>query len=131
LKDHDIIIQYQNGKIFIIKEISKYLHKLYTNSSFAYHFEVNIEGSIPDYSTISENWMAVRLRNENISVDYEMVLEDVGMESGELIQFGVNGNTTYDLILEEVNGELTLVPYVRGTYVAPPPTTITFQPINR
>jgi hypothetical protein len=53
------------------------------------------------------------------------------VENGDVISFGIDGNITYDLILEEVDGQITLVPYVKGTYVAPPSTTITFQPINR
>jgi hypothetical protein len=132
LKDRDIIIEYQDGKIGIIQNFSEYLRKLYYHfkNTNIYHFASYSNGPISRFPN-NDDLLAAKLINENIFLDYELVLEDVGMENGEIIRFGVDGNTTYDLILEEVNGELTLVPYVKGTYVAPPPTTITFQPINR
>jgi hypothetical protein len=43
----------------------------------------------------------------------------------------LNGNVTYDLIPEKVNDNWTIKAYVTGTYIAPPPTTVTFQPINK
>jgi len=132
-RNNGILIEYRNGKIYIIS-IKNYLKKLYSYSGFSNNqsnrWTINVTNSIIEFAT-SADGVGFNVRNENIFLDYIMVLEDVGMENGEIIRFGVDGNTTYDLILEEVNGELTLVPYVKGTYVAPPPTTITFQPINR
>jgi hypothetical protein len=131
-KNNDIIIEYRDGKIYIINRFKDYLKKLYSLPVFSgYNSKISLSDSIIEFATNLQNLSEVQLSSQNISLDYEMLLENVGIENGEIIRFGVDGNITYELILEQVNGELKLVPYVKGTYVAPPPSTITFQPINR
>jgi hypothetical protein len=50
---------------------------------------------------------------------------------GKLQKVTPNGTQTFDLIIEKIEGEWVVVPYVTGSYQATPATTITFQPINR
>jgi hypothetical protein len=58
-------------------------------------------------------------------------LNGARIENGKLIKVGISGNTNFDLVPELINGEWIITPYVSGTYVSPPATTITFQPINK
>jgi hypothetical protein len=58
-------------------------------------------------------------------------LNGATIENGKLRKVTLSGNVYYDLVPELVNGEWVITPYVTGTYVAPPPSTITFQPINK
>ena len=43
---------------------------------------------------------------------------------------GVNGTTYYDIVVEDVNGELKINTYESGTYEAPE-IKVVLQPINR
>ena len=62
--------------------------------------------------------------------DIKVNSDSVGVENGELVQFGISGNIYYELILEIFDGKPTFIPYLKGTYIAPEPTSITLQPIN-
>ena len=60
------------------------------------------------------------------------VLENTDIDDShkEFLKYGVNGNTYYEIVVEEVNGEVRVNSYVSGTYVAPE-IKIILQPINR
>jgi hypothetical protein len=136
IKNYDYIVEFFEGKIYLIKNVSSLLGNmldLYTNSidMSGYPLELYNQGdSIINYFNRSD-YFFTPFRNAGYSVEFEVILENVGIDNGEVVKFGLEGNVIYDLIPEVVNGVYKLVPYVRGTYVAPPPTSITFQPINR
>jgi hypothetical protein len=50
---------------------------------------------------------------------------------GKLQKVTPNGTQTFDLIIEKVDNEWVVIPYLTGSYQATTATTITFQPINR
>lgn len=61
-----------------------------------------------------------------------LVLPDVSLDPKRtsFLTYDVNGNTSYDIVVEDVDGELEINPYVTGTYEAPQ-KKIVLQPINR
>jgi hypothetical protein len=59
------------------------------------------------------------------------LLSGVGVDNGQITEFGLNGNINYELYPELVQGEWAIIPYISGTYDAPPTTKVTLQPINR
>jgi hypothetical protein len=58
------------------------------------------------------------------------ILSNVVLINGSVTKVGLTGNSTYEFYIETIDGEKVVKPFVTGTYVAPPPATITFQPIN-
>jgi hypothetical protein len=138
LIEKDILIEYTNGKLYAIYQFSDFLSQileftLYNlNQSGIFYLNWGFHSTLIGMleNPTNDFWKAFKESN-TINLDYKLVLDDVGIVNGEVIKIGINGNTNYDLILEEIDGKPTLVAYVKGTYVAPPPTTITFQPINR
>jgi hypothetical protein len=60
-----------------------------------------------------------------------LVLEDCDLLDNEILRFGISANTYYEIILENTSEGYVFVAYEKGTYIAPPSTTITLQPINR
>jgi hypothetical protein len=138
LIEKDILIEYTNGKLYAIYQFSDFLSQileftLYNlNQSGIFYLNWGFHSTLIGMleNPTNDFWKAFKESN-TINLDYKLVLDDVGIVNGEVIKTGINGNTNYDLILEEIDGKPTLVAYVKGTYVAPPPTTITFQPINR
>jgi hypothetical protein len=59
------------------------------------------------------------------------LLNSVLIEGNKIVQYSLEGNVYYDLIPEFNDGDWITKLYVSGTYVAPPLTLITLQPINR
>jgi hypothetical protein len=57
--------------------------------------------------------------------------DENGYQIRKVMTFTPSGNIYYDLILIESNGTYVIEPYVVGTYIAPPITSVTLQPINR
>ena len=121
LEEHDILLELSNETLLMTKsffsDLNVYIDSIVNPNGGAYYNSIHI------YSIANVN---------NINIfNYSVLLNDVSISGSTLSKFGLSGNIFYDLILEKVNDEMTLVPYVAGTYVAPAPTTITFQPINR
>jgi hypothetical protein len=58
------------------------------------------------------------------------LLDNAIISNGKVESQTLQGSTKYDFFPEYINEEWTIKPYVSGTYVAPPPTIVTFQPIN-
>jgi hypothetical protein len=141
LSQYDILLEYTNGKIYVIKNVSEFMSETFEFFNSIYNerdWNWN-PGSGGTHSSLIDSfnninfiwaWSSFDLKS-HVDLDYELLLDDVGFENGDLIRFGIDGNITYELILEDVDGRITVVPYVKGTYVAPPAATITFQPINR
>ena len=73
-------------------------------------------------------------------LSYKLAFEDVATvlesnvslneEMTSYLTFDLNGNTSYDLVIEEVNGVPTIKSYKTGTYTVEPKIVV-LQPINR
>ena len=59
------------------------------------------------------------------------VLDNVVIEYNKIIKYGITNNIEYELVFEVLDNEPSINAYVVGTYVAPPATSITLQPINK
>lgn len=54
----------------------------------------------------------------------------VSDDCNSILTYGVNGNTYYDIVVEEVDGEIVVNKYVKGTYTKPQ-IKILLQPLNK
>lgn len=71
--------------------------------------------------------------NDPASYGYTLLLENCEIVNGKPCQYGLNGNTYYDIVAKAgEDGEIHPVPYVEGTYVAPCVSELEkiLQPIN-
>ena len=50
--------------------------------------------------------------------------------SVSVLTYGVAGNTYYDIVAEEIDGEIVIKQYVKGTYQKPQ-IKVVLQPLNR
>jgi hypothetical protein len=85
----------------------------YDNGSYAftYTYSINLGQLFPDESFI--------------------IIQDAQIFENKLVKFGLEGNTYYDLVPELLSDKWILTPFITGTYIAPPTTSVTLQPINR
>jgi len=60
-----------------------------------------------------------------------LIIEDVDLEDGKILRYGLAGNTYFEIVPEISQGTLTFKAYETGSYVAPPQTSVTLQPINK
>ena len=126
LEAYGIFIVYRDKKVFY-----------YTNywQNFEQSFGTNNNAHIQNFSRSNPSGgMIYGKFTENILAqpteltDLEGTLID---SNGKLNLITASQNTTFDLIAEQVNEQWVIKAYPTGTYTAPAPTTITFQPINR
>jgi hypothetical protein len=111
LKEYNIILEFSDRKLYYYKDFWEGV-RFETESRY-----FNIDGSLHNIS--------------NFSQSRQLLLEDIDIEDGKLLRYGLNSNTHYEIIPEIENGQLVLNSYITGTYVAPPTITITLQPVNR
>jgi hypothetical protein len=65
-------------------------------------------------------------------IDIEMLSNaDYNEQDRIFTKVEINGNTDYDIFPVISDNGVVLTPFISGTYVAPPTTMITLQPINR
>lgn len=111
---------YVDGVVFVYKDIWK---------NFGSSFDENTRG-IKDISSGAEalfhNKLPKELLKNNVVVERSPETNNY-----DLVEYSVSGKKTYDLVFEIIDGEKKINLYETGTYVAPPTTTITLQPINR
>jgi hypothetical protein len=116
LRRYDIFLKIYNGRVIIYEDFISFLVYIFN--------EPRNNNSGSSYIRVSKfdnyDWPGKKI-----------LLEDTGFENGSLVKYGINGNTSYDLIPQNINGKWSLSAYISGTYIAPPPTTFTLQPINR
>lgn len=88
---------------------------------------INVLAGSIIYWTVFEN----NLPNEfNKKVVLDQV-DEVNLINNIYSIFSLSGTIYYDLILEFVDTSWTINSYISGTYVAPPISSVTLQPINR
>lgn len=61
-----------------------------------------------------------------------LILEEcsVSDDRKSILKYGINGNTYYDIVVEEVDGKIVVNQYVKGTYEKPQ-IKIILQPLNK
>lgn len=69
---------------------------------------------------------------DSFSSNSELILEEVDFENGLFVRYDLQGKETYELHpqIDEL-GNLKIKAFITGTYVAPPTTSVTLQPINK
>jgi hypothetical protein len=118
---------------------------LYTKNFMSSIYSYFIENKEPNFDNFDGNpqfWIdttSLYTTVQTDDLDYSdlfphnttKLLDDTIISNGKVEAQTLQGNTKYDFIPEYVNDEWIIKPYVSGTYVAPPPTIVTFQPINK
>jgi hypothetical protein len=130
LKDHDVLLEFSQGNIIYFKDFTKYFAQ-----AMDYYIDLNPTGVGPISYLHSQNsflnlpsWFKDSIPQ---TLEYETVLENVGIEEGKAVRYGINTNVYYDIVAEVIEGKLEINAYQSGTYVSPVVTTIILQPINR
>jgi hypothetical protein len=125
LKNEEILLAVVENKLYYYKNVW-----LNFDSIFSVSPVIGNHRAI-DYSKGS-NALFHKNLNPILLLDNVIVEEEFnGNSIGVLTSYSLSGKTTYDLVSEHINGELSITPYISGTYVVPPATSITLQPINR
>jgi hypothetical protein len=128
LEAYGLLIVYRDKKVYV-----------YSNywENFANSFGSSNQANIQNYSRANPQAQGGTITGkytENITGQPTELTELEGTlidSNGKLNLITASQNTTFDLIAEQVNSQWTIKAYPTGTYNAPAPTTITFQPINR
>ena len=117
LEEHDIIIEFHDGKLYYYSNV----WESYKTAAVIYdgHFSTDSgydEKYLSDYESFTDNLVL-----ENCSID--------GIKDS-VMAYGIHGNTYYEIVAEEVNGEIVINQYVKGTYQKPQ-VKIILQPLNK
>jgi hypothetical protein len=115
--DQDIVLMQAGDKIYEIKDLRNQISTIFNGLQKAIYSFDNFN------FTYSENPDYKKLQVREI-------LSNVVLINGSVTKVGLTGNSTYEFYIETIDGEKVVKPFVTGNYVAPPPATITFQPIN-
>ncbi|MBR3876309.1 MAG: hypothetical protein IKJ25_06005 [Clostridia bacterium] len=111
------------------------------NTAYLEEYNILIEfdnNSIYYYSDVWESYDSSSEKNRE-SLDGllndgaftpNIVLENCSLENHKILIYGISGNTYYDIVVENVNGQTVINTYVSGTYQKPQ-IKITLQPINK
>lgn len=115
LEKYDVIIEFYNGSIYY-----------YTDIWTAF------EQSAKIYDEAWGDSVAKKLLDDYDGFSANLVLSSCSVDTTKdaVMAYGVNGNTYYDIVAEEVNGEIVIKQYVKGTYTKPQ-VKIILQPLNK
>ncbi|MBQ8884935.1 MAG: hypothetical protein IJY62_00975 [Clostridia bacterium] len=122
LEKYGIIIEYYNYTIYY-----------YSNVWETFNTFKNEQGYIVDKNAPRE--IGFFYRNESMTKDSNFtpikVLENCNISDDHtsFLTYGIHGNTYYDIVAEEVDGEIVINQYVKGTYEKPQ-VKIILQPLN-
>ena len=130
LEKYGILIEWHDNKLYVIEDVW---------SKVDLFFEGITTGPGNDgfYKYFQENNGPISLKawtNSTIIINgcqISEVKDENGYQINKVMTFTPSGNIYYDMILTESNGTHVVEPYVVGTYIAPPITSVTLQPINR
>lgn len=93
----------------------------------AWDYYLNESGFTEQGNSASIEWSSIEIAS------LEIALEDcdLGDDRSNFLKYGLNGNTYYDVVIEEdEHGVIVVNSYVSGTYEEPQ-IKVVFQPINR
>lgn len=136
LQDYNVIVVYNNGKLYYTDNIWKNFRTTaqlidddYNNTglwgyneSFGYDYYNGLIYVHPgDMTILNDPTYTSHLLIEDCSVSDDKL---------SILKYGINGNTYYDIVVEEINGEIVVNQYVKGTYEKPQ-IKIVLQPLNK
>jgi hypothetical protein len=108
------------------------------NTRFLETYDLLIEyrgdGKVIAYHSFFESLNISEYLSGDVSFEKEsyVVIEDITYENGQLVKYDLIGKQTYDIVAENTTDGLIIISaYLSGTYIAPPTTSVTLQPINR
>ena len=128
LTSYGLLLEYHGGKLHYYKNFWDTLKTLSTKEGrlgFEPYLDIN---SNPIYGQF--------IKYEPLTNDTEfnpiLVLDNCSIDEklDSFLTYGVSGNTYYDIVAEEQNGELIINKYLSGTYEKPQ-LKIILQPINK
>ena len=122
LEEYDVIMEYFNGTVYYYKNVWDGFAVLRDMPSTDNGYEASGTGRHEDCGSMTTNsaFTPIKiLENCNISEDFTSFLT-----------YGVAGNTYYDIVAEEEDGETVINQYVKGTYQKPQIKVI-LQPLNK
>ena len=115
LEEHDIVIEHRNGTLYYYTNVWAAFEQVAKTYDGDYYDSYG-KNFFSDY----EGFTAISVLG-NCSID--------GVKDA-VMAYGVNGNIYYDIVAEEVNGEVVIKQYVKGTYQKPQ-VKIILQPLNK
>jgi hypothetical protein len=127
-RKYGIIIEHIEGKLYFFNDIIDLVLESNANPNQTY----------ADHIGFYNIWFDSSYKDA-FETSKKLILDDVVIEENyfptfsvlnKIIKYGVTKNIEYELIFELVEDQPTIKAYEIGTYIAPPPATITFQPIN-
>jgi hypothetical protein len=140
LKDFDIVLyhSFRDKKVFYFRNLIQNFLKAIQLITDNYYLGTNLYmvGEMC-YSDIDCN-LQYQIKDLFYNDMFELTLlngstfnGDYGDYGGTFSLVGLSGTINYELEPEKIDDFWSITPYVVGTYIAPLPITITFQPINR
>ena len=135
LLDYDLLLHWYDGDLFEIRSFSKKMENffdLYSEGNYYWPVSDGLDGGA--LSQYDEEQRFARLHRIELYESFEAkkLLSDVTINgTNSFTKIELSGNVNYELVLNKFENEYGLVPYVSGTYIAPPSITITLQPINK
>jgi hypothetical protein len=131
LKQYDVLLEFSQGNIIYFNGFTKYFSDAIDSLLSGNFFQG--QGNIM-YLYFQNSFLNIPQwfkDNYAVSLSYETVISNVGIEQGKAVQYGINSNTYYDIVAEVIDGSLEITAHESGAYIAPTVSSITLQPINR
>jgi hypothetical protein len=135
LLDYDVLLHWYDGDLFEIRSFSQKMENffdLYNEGNYYWPVSDGMDGG--SLSQYDEEQRFARLHRIELYESFEAkkLLSDVTINgTNSFTKIELSGNVNYELVLNKFENEYGMLPYVVGTYIAPPSTTVTLQPINK
>ena len=117
------------GAYYNVKYLEKYgIVTVFFNGTLYYYY--NIFGTLDGFE--AGNYSNTLSLTEDCAFQPIKVLENCSLSDDyvSVLTYGVAGNTYYDIVAEEIDGEIVIKQYVKGTYQKPQ-IKVVLQPLNR
>jgi hypothetical protein len=133
LPDYDILVfRNRRGQVLYTKNFMSSIYSYFIENENP-NFD-NFDGKPEFYRDSNSFYTIIQTTDMDFSELFPdktiKLLDNAIISNGKVESQTLQGSTKYDFFPEYINEEWTIKPYVSGTYVAPPPTIVTFQPIN-
>jgi hypothetical protein len=128
--EYDILLYYSNNQIVSVSSFSNKVNDFFDFYNDGIYDFSSDGGWIRDYSD-NRRWAEIRQIDHYSIFDPKIIITNASLDGNLVVTFELSGNVYYDLVPEFIDGVWVTKPYITGTYVAPPTTSITLQPINK
>jgi hypothetical protein len=123
LEDYDLFLYFEKGDLFEIQSFSEKLKDLW-----------DIDGRVANNSYDDIDFRSLNFTSDELQESFKAnkLISNITVNGlNTFTRTQLSGNINYELVLTQFESSYGFSVYEKGTYVAPPPITITFQPINR